>query len=74
VTLRAPAPGGGSLVVAELALRAALPLGQVLALSAESGLGLPLVAPLFTVGGVGVIHEPAGLLVRFRAGVEVRLR
>jgi hypothetical protein len=73
VTLRAPSPGEGALVVAELSLRAALSLGQTLALTAESGLGLPLVAPLFTVGGVGAIHEPAALLVRLRAGVELRL-
>jgi hypothetical protein len=71
--VRTPEPGGGALVVAELALRAYLPLAKSLALSVESGLALPLGAPLFTVAGVGPIHEPGVLLVRLRAGVEVRL-
>lgn len=71
--VRVPEPGAGALVTAELGLRAQLPLAESLALSAEAGLALPLGAPLFTVDGVGPIHEPAVLLVRLRAGVEVRL-
>jgi hypothetical protein len=50
-----------------------VPLSKSLALSVEPGLALPLLAPVFTVDGVGVIDEPAAVLVRVRAGVEVRL-
>ena len=73
LSVREPEPGGGALVAAELSLRLGVPLAKNLALSVESGLALPLLAPLFTVDGVGEIHEPSGLLVRLRAGVEARL-
>ena len=71
--LRDPDQGGAALLTGELSLAARLPLSRVLWLAAEAGLALPLRRPVFTVQGVGEIHEPAVPLVRARAGLEVRL-
>lgn len=70
--VRIPQSDGGVFAAAFFGLRLDVALLQPLTLCAEIAAGLPIARTLFTVEGVGHVHEPAPLLGRVRTGAELR--
>jgi hypothetical protein len=64
--------GSGSLALVQLGLRAQWLPEPWFALGAEIGPGLLTLHTVFTVAGVGTVHEPNTLVLRLRAGLALR--
>jgi hypothetical protein len=69
---RSDLEGSGSVALFQLGLRAQWLPEPWFVLGAEVGPGLLALHTVFTVAGVGTIHEPSTLVVRLRAGAALR--